>query len=121
MMFSGRASPVLQRQWKLAMDGSKHTKSSLLSGPVLAVRADLWLKYGTEYIFTAVVGFSVTYFDYLEAFCSTFVNAAQSCSTSGRLVEVNGNSRKARAMFNGGTQSFFNNPDNMYDRRGDEI
>ena len=28
MMFSGRASPVLQRQWKLAMDGLKHTKSS---------------------------------------------------------------------------------------------
>jgi serine/threonine protein kinase len=90
---------------------AKNTLDIVLSGPVLAAGADLWLKYGVDYIFIAVAGFlSVNIEPLFEALSLIPLKVSQAAQLIADSVEANGNSRKsARTIFNGGKKSFLSN------------
>lgn len=83
----------------------------VLSGPVLAAGADLWLKFGEEYIFGAIMGFLAIDLEPLFVPLSLMpLKVSLAAEIIAESVEANGNSRKStRAMFNGGIESFLNN------------
>lgn len=108
-------SKAAEESGYLAGSMARKTLDLVLSGPVLAAGADLWLKYGTEYIFTAVAGFLAVdiepLFEQLSLIPLKVSQAAQLVADS---VEANGNSRKsARSIFDGGTKSFLKNLSNI--------
>lgn len=94
---------------------ARNTLDLVLSGPVLAAGADLWLKYGEEYIFAAVLGFLAIELDKLFGPLSLIpIKVSQAAVLVAASVEANGNSRKStRAIFNGGIESFLNNLENI--------
>jgi serine/threonine protein kinase len=94
---------------------ARNTLDILLSGPVLAAGPDLWLRYGVEYIFTAVAGFLGIQIEPLFQSLSLIpVKVSQAAQIVADSVEMNGNSRKStRSIFNGGTEAFLSNLDTI--------
>jgi len=84
----------------------RDTLDMVLSGPVLAAGGDLWLKYGMEYIFTAVAGFLAVNIEPLfETLSLIPLKVSQAAELIAVSVELNGNSRKS-TRFNWSKESF---------------
>eukprot|EP00547_Thalassionema_nitzschioides_P010504 CAMPEP_0194224172 /NCGR_PEP_ID=MMETSP0156-20130528/36838_1 /TAXON_ID=33649 /ORGANISM="Thalassionema nitzschioides, Strain L26-B" /LENGTH=1801 /DNA_ID=CAMNT_0038955611 /DNA_START=80 /DNA_END=5485 /DNA_ORIENTATION=- len=100
---------VAEESGHMAQPQVQNVIDVVLSGPVLAAGADLWLKYGTEYIFTAVAGFlDVDMEPLFEALSLIPLKVSHAAQLIADSVEANGISRKLSG-FDGGKEAFLGN------------
>lgn len=101
---------VAQESSSMAPPQVKKALDTVLSGPVLAAGGNLWLKYGTKYIFTAVAGFLGCEMEPLfEALSLIPLKVSQAAQLIAKSVESNGISSE----FEGEKECFLRNLKNI--------